>query len=439
MVNRQKLTEKVLRDAEPAEGRDYQIFDTDVRGFAACIYRGGGRAFTLDYRYAGRQRRMTFARWPEWGVTAARERAKELRREIDAGGDPLGSRGALREAPRVSDLITRYVEVHLPHLAALNAADQRSMMVKFIGPAWGKMLVTEVSSYDVELLLTKIAEGRARPAKKKPKNRARKLQGAKPTPVRANRVGEVIRKMFAYAVKWGWREDNPAMGFRRRMETPRDRYLSQDEIARLAAALDMAEDDRASGIIRLCMLTGARVGEVRQARFEDFNLEHLSWTKPATTTKQRRVHRVPISDEAAAIVRQRRLAVVKGSPWLFPGDTPGQPVQEIRRFWARIQKEVGIEDVRIHDLRHTFASLLVSGGASLEMIGKLLGHSQMQTTQRYAHLMDSPLRAGVGAVASAFKPKPRLVHDAAEASASAAPSSEATNHAVQGRVTASGV
>jgi integrase len=218
--------------------------------------------------------------------------------------------------------------------------------------------------------------------------------------------------MFAYAIKWGWRDDNPAMGFRQRMETPRERYLSQEEISRLAMALDAAQDDRAAGIIRLCMLTGARVGEVRQARFEDFNLEHLSWTKPASTTKQRRVHRVPISDEAAAIVRQRRIAVVKGSPWLFPGDTPGQPVQEIRRFWARIQKDVGIEDVRIHDLRHTFASLLVSGGASLEMIGKLLGHSQMQTTQRYAHLMDSPLRAGVGAVASAFKPKPRLVHNA---------------------------
>ena len=412
MVHRQKLTEVVVRDSEPAEGRDYQIFDTEVRGFAVCIYRGGGRAFTLDYRYAGRQRRMTFGRWPEWSVSAARTRAKELRRDIDAGGDPLANRDALREAPRVTDLIARYVEVHLTHLAKLNAADQRSMMVKFIAPAWGRMLVTEVSSYDVELLLNKVAEGRARPSKAKPNNRARKLQGAKPTPVRANRVGEVVRKMFAYAVKWGWREDNPAMGFRRRMETPRERYLSKDELGRLAAALDAAQDDRGAGIIRLCMLTGARVGEVRQARFEDFNLEHLSWTKPATTTKQRRVHRVPISDEAAAIVRQRSLAVVSGSPWLFPGDTPGQPVQEIRRFWARIQKEVGIPDVHIHDLRHTFASLLVSGGASLEMIGKLLGHSQMQTTQRYAHLMDSPLRAGVDAVASAFKPKPRLVHDA---------------------------
>ncbi|MDG1118406.1 MAG: tyrosine-type recombinase/integrase [Flavimaricola sp.] len=438
MVNRQKLTEVIVREAEPAEGRDYQIFDTEVRGFAVCIYRGGGRAFTLDYRYASRQRRMTFGRWPEWSVSAARTRAKELRRDIDAGGDPLANKDALREAPRMTDLIARYVAVHLTHLAKLNAGDQRSMMEKFIAPAWGRMLVTEVSSYDVELLLNKVAEGRARPAKAKPNNRARKLQGAKPTPVRANRVGEVVRKMFAYAVKWGWREDNPAMGFRRRMEIPRERYLSPEELSRLAAALDAADDDRGAGIIRLCMLTGARVGEVRQARFEDFNLEHLSWTKPASTTKQRRVHRVPISDEAAAIVRQRRVAVAKGSPWLFPGEVPGEPVQEIRRLWARIQKDIGIEDVRIHDLRHTFASLLVSGGASLEMIGKLLGHSQMQTTQRYAHLMDSPLRAGVGAVASAFKPRPRLVHDAAEAIAAAAPWSEAVNSGAEGRVTASG-
>ncbi len=245
--------------------------------------------------------------------------------------------------------------------------------------------------------------------------------------------------MFAYAIKWGWRDDNPATGFRRRMETPRERYLSQDELAHLAVALDAAEDDRAAGIIRLCMLTGARVGEVRQARFEDFNLEHLSWTKPAATTKQRRVHRVPISDEAAAIVRQCRITAFTGCPWLFPSDAPGQPVQEIRRFWARIQKEVGIQDVRIHDLRHTFASLLVSGGASLEMIGKLLGHSQMQTTQRYAHLMDSPLRAGVNAVASAFKPKPRLVHNADQSAAPANPPTAPTQRAGAKHLNASGV
>jgi integrase len=414
MPERTKLTEKVLREAVPIVGRDYQIFDTEVRGFAACIYRGGGRAFTIDYRHAGRQRRMTFGRWPEWSVSAARERAKEIRREIDAGGDPLAERGALREAPRVNDLIERYCAQHLPKLAERNAADQRASLAKLVAPVWGRKLVTEITSTDVDKLLNKVAEGRARPHKEKPNNRARKLQPAKPTPVRANRMGEVLRKMFTLAVEWGWREDNPAQRFHRRVETPRERFLSREEITSLAAALDAAEDRRAADIIRMCMLTGARLGEVRQARFEQFNLEHLSWSKPPMMTKQRRAHRVPISDETAAIVRQRQLSVPNGTPWLFPGDTPGQPVQEVRRFWVRIQKQCGLQDVRIHDLRHTFASLLVSGGASLEMIGKLLGHSQTQTTLRYAHLMDSPLRAGVDAVASAFRPKPRLVHDADE-------------------------
>ncbi|MFN3282168.1 MAG: Arm DNA-binding domain-containing protein, partial [Tabrizicola sp.] len=143
MPERIKLTEKVLRDAEPVPGRDYQIFDTEVRGFAACIYRGGGRAFTLDYRHAGRQRRMTFGRWPEWSVSAARERAKELRREIDAGADPLGQREAKRQAPRVTDLIERYCAEHLPKLSARSAADQRSALAKMVEPVWGRKLVTE--------------------------------------------------------------------------------------------------------------------------------------------------------------------------------------------------------------------------------------------------------------------------------------------------------
>ena len=411
MVNRLKLNEKNVREAENL-GRDYQIFDTDVRGFSITIYPSGNRAFTLDYRVGGRQRRMTIGRWPEWTTVAARERAKDLRREIDEGIDPLNQRENAREAPRVSDMTKRYLEEHTPHLAARNAADQHTIMVKLVEPDWGNKLVTEITKADVEKLLTKIAAGRARPSKAKPNNRAKKLQGVKPTPVRANRVGEVLRKMFTLAVGWGWREDNPASAFRRRIENERERFLTPEEIGRLAKALDAAKDQRAAGIIRLCMLTGARSGEVRQARFEQFNLDLASWSKPAATTKQRKIHRIPISSDVAAIVRQRGLLVPKGNPWLFPGDTPGQPVKEIRRFWVAIQKEAKLPEVRIHDLRHTFASLLVSGGASLEMIGKLLGHTQMQTTQRYAHLMDSPLRDGVNAVASIFRPRPQLVHDA---------------------------
>ncbi|PKQ10700.1 MAG: integrase [Alphaproteobacteria bacterium HGW-Alphaproteobacteria-1] len=380
MPKRMRLNDKTVREPLPVKGRDYQIFDTEVRGFAVCIYRSGSRAFTLDYRYAGRQRRMTIGRWPEWSVTAARDRARQAE--------------------------------HVVKLAPANAADQKAMLAKLVAPHWGNKLVTAITKTDVAKLLAKIAEGRARPAKAKPNNRARKLQGPKPTPVRANRVGEVLRKMFTLAIDWGWRADNPASGFHRRIESARERFLSPQEIARLASALDDASDQRAAGIIRLCMLTGARLGEVRQSRFEQFNLELGVWSKPAATTKQRKVHRVPVSADVAAIVRQRQLLVPSGVPWLFPGDVPGQPVKEIRRFWINVQRDANLPDVRIHDLRHTFASLLVSGGASLEMIGKLLGHTQMQTTQRYAHLMDSPLRAGVDAVAHIFRPRPTLVRDA---------------------------
>jgi integrase len=414
MVNRLKLNEKTLRDAELRPGVSYQIFDTEVIGFAVRVQSSGARTFTIDYRHAGRQRRMNIGRWPEWSVTAARERAKELRRAIDEGRDPLAVREDFREAPRVKDLIDRYIAEHLPKLAKNNAGDQVSMLRKMLEPAWGNKLVTEITKSDVARFLDFVAEGRPRPCKAKPNNRARKLQGHKPTPIRANRMGEVLRKMFTLAMEWEWRTDNPAHGFHRRIEQARERFLGPEELTRIAAVLDNAEDQRGAAIIRMCMLTGARVGEVRTARFEQFNLDYVIWSKPAATTKQRKMHRVPISQEVVTIVRQRQMVVPHGNPWLFPGEAVSQPVREIRRFWARVQKEADLPDVRIHDLRHTFASLLVSGGASLEMIGRLLGHSQMQTTQRYAHLMDSPLRAGVDTVASILRPRPRLVHDAAQ-------------------------
>ena len=117
MVNRLKLNEKTLRDAELRPGVSYQIFDTEVIGFAVRIHASGARSFTIDYRHAGRQRRMNIGRWPEWSVTAARERAKELRRAIDEGRDPLATREGFREAPRVKDMIDRYIAEHLPKLA----------------------------------------------------------------------------------------------------------------------------------------------------------------------------------------------------------------------------------------------------------------------------------------------------------------------------------
>jgi integrase len=132
------------------------------------------------------------------------------------------------------------------------------------------------------------------------------------------------------------------------------------------------------------MLTGARRGEVLNARWEQFDLEHGVWTKPAATTKQRRMHRAPISGAVVHLLRAIRSTVPADCPWVFPGYAKGKPKHEVKRFWDQIRNKAGIPEVRIHDLRHTFASLLVSGGMSLPMIGRLLGHTQVQTTHRYA-------------------------------------------------------
>ena len=149
MVKRLKLNEKTLREAEPKPGVSYQIFDTEVIGFAARVQASGARTFTIDYRHAGRQRRMTIGRWPEWSVTAARERAKELRRAIDEGQDPLAARDEWRGAPRVADMIDRYIAEHLPKLAKTNAGDQVSMLKKMVEPAWGNRLVPDLDPFRI--------------------------------------------------------------------------------------------------------------------------------------------------------------------------------------------------------------------------------------------------------------------------------------------------
>ena len=180
------------------------------------------------------------------------------------------------------------------------------------------------------------------------------------------------------------------------------------------------KNQRMADVIRLLMLTGARRGEVLNATWDQFDLDRAVWTKPAATTKQRKLHRTPISGAAVQLLRIIRARVPKECPWVFPGDANGKPVQEIKRFWHDVRKQAKLTDVRIHDLRHTFASLLVSGGMSLPMIGKLLGHTQVQTTQRYSHLFDDPLRVGLNHIGEMLRPKLKLVANGGDANGEAA-------------------
>ena len=410
---KQHLTERAIKAMVPEIDRDLLVYDDEVTSFAICVYRSGKRAFVLRYRIAGRARHFTIGSWPDWSVTAAREEAKRLKREVDAGNDPLGNRIDHRNAPTMSDLIDRYLREHAVQLAPRSFSDRTSLLRKLVEPEWGTRKVADITGEDVDRLLAKISKGRPRPRKHPPKPSPRRpeMKGARfgPTPVRANRVGEILRKMFNLAIRWQIRTDNPAAGFSRFPEMPRDRFLSADEIKRLAEVLADHPNRRCANVIRLLLLTGARRGEAMNARWEQFDLENGIWIKPAATTKQRRLHRVPLSQAAVELLRAIRSSVPADCPWVFPGDIEGNPLTDIQNFWEGVRKKAKLGDTRIHDLRHTFASLLVSGGMTLPMVGRLLGHTQAQTTLRYAHLYDDPLREGLEQVGEVLRPKLKLV------------------------------
>jgi integrase len=225
----------------------------------------------------------------------------------------------------------------------------------------------------------------------------------------ANRLVALLSKMFSLAVKWQMRPDNPCKGVERNPEERRYRYLSGDELRRLTEALAAHSSPAAANAVRLLLLTGARRGEVLGAKWDEFDLEAGIWTKPSAHTKQKREHRVPLSAPARQLLaeikaagEQRAAEQKRGPlPYIFPGRGGDGPLAEIKKSWAALCKAADIKGVRIHDLRHTYASMLASAGLSLPVIGALLGHTQPGTTTRYAHLFDDPLRAAterVGAI-----------------------------------------
>jgi integrase len=367
-----KLTDIIVKRL-PVPAAGYEIaWDAQVAGFGARVTAGGARSFILNYRTRiGRARRFTIGAFPNWSAGAARDEARRLKTQIDRGGDPLGEFKAGRAAPTVSDLCDRFVAEHLPRKRPSTQKSYSQQIAAEIRPALGRFKVADVSYGDVDRLHRKItARGKA---------------------YRANRVIATLSKMFSMAIKWRMRTDNPCKGVERNDEHKRRRYLSTDELARLTAALAGAEDQQSADIIRLLLLTGARRGETLQARWADIDLASGTWRKPAASTKQKTLHEIPLSAAARSLLSDLRRNSLASAEWVFPA--AGGHRKDIKDSWASICAVAGIKGARVHDLRHTYASVLASAGLSLPIIGQLLGHTTPITTARYAHLFDDPLRA----------------------------------------------
>lgn len=350
---------KVYYDAADAKGNNY------IKGFGMRVTAARHRSFVLNYRTpAGREGRYTIGSPPAWTLTAARERAKELKREIDGGADPAKHDRDKRMADNVNTLLDEFIAVHVSKKREATRGEYVSIIDKHIRPALGAMKVAEVQYVHVDRLHRKISAH---------------------APYRANRTLAILSKAFNLAIKWNMRADNPARFIERNPEQPRERYLQGDELKRLHRALDEHGNQAVANVVRLLLLTGARLGETLSARWDAFDLRAGVWVKPSAHTKQRRAHRVPLNGEAV-----RLLKGMKGTAQatLFGGID--KDVME--RHWRRIAAAACLENIRLHDLRHSYASILASAGQSLPIIGALLGHTQAQTTARYSHLLDGALR-----------------------------------------------
>jgi integrase len=370
----ERLSKTVVERIAAAE-QDTVVWDETLPGFGVRVKPSGVRSYIVQYRNrsTGASKRLTIGRHgPLLTFDQAKKRARVLLADAMRGEDPAEARKVARKAPSVADLAADYLERHaVPKKRPKSVRDDRAMLDTIILPKLGSKKVSSVGRRDIEAIHVTMND----------------------RPYQANRVLSLLSKMFNLAVEWGWRSDNPAKDIERYQEHKRDRWLSEDELRRLCSVLDEHPNMRAANAVRLQLLTGARLGEVLTSRKNDFDLQRGVWTKPSHQTKQKRAEHVPLSAQATALIASIVETSDPESSFLFPGNKPGQPRREIKKFWSVVIRRAGITNYRRHDNRHTYASHLVSSGLSLKIVGRLLGHTTTTTTKRYAHLADDPLRA----------------------------------------------
>lgn len=369
----QRLTKSFVDRIAPTQA-DVIYWDDALPGFGLRVKPSSVKSFVVQYRnrQTGRSRRKTIGKYgPTLSLHAAREIAKGFLADVFRGGDPVAENRAARKAESVCELADRYLAEHaIPKKRPGSIRNDRSMLDRYIVPQLGQLRVVDVSHTDVQRLHNRMAD----------------------TPYQANRTLALLSKMFELSIRWRLRADNPARGVEKFHEEKRQRWLSDEELQRLLKALSVHPNQVAANAIRFQLLTGARIGEVLSARWGDIDLERGVWTKPSHHTKQKRTELLPLSRAAVSLLSEISVSSCASEPHLFPGRKPGKPYKDLKAFWRSITTAAKLPGYRIHDNRHTHASHLVSSGLSLPIVGRLLGHTNPSTTQRYAHLADEPLR-----------------------------------------------
>ena len=365
--------------------KDTVFWDSEQPGFGVRVYPTGAKHYIVQTRARGSAKRLTVGRHGVITPEEARRRAALIIARIKAGEDPVPEPLAAKrpDEPTVAGLAARYLKEYAEeHCKANTVRAYRQRAEKHIVPAMGKLPLSRVRREDVrDLHYTMRA-----------------------TPAMANRTLDLLSRMFNMAESWGLMPEgrNPCRRQKKYREQPRERFLTAAEFRRLGRALDEAEavgavPVHAAAAIRLLMLTGCRKNEIMTLRWRDVDLEamelHLEEAKTGART-------VSLSPEAVQVLAG--IPRAEGNPWVIQGRKKGERLCFIDRHWCLVRERAKLKDVRIHDCRHSFASRALVLGESLPAIGKLLGHAQVETTARYAHLARDSMHEAAARVAESI-------------------------------------
>lgn len=374
-----RISKRSVDDLRPKENDTY-LWDGGhseaLSGFGLKVTPSGRKVYLIQYRLGGRRgrtRRVTIGTNGKVTAEGARARAKILLGEVAAGKDPASERDKGKAEMNLGPLFDQFLSEHVDaRLKPQSASAYRRIARSYILPVLKNRRLTDIQRTDI----------------------ARLHHSLRDKPYQANRTLAVLSIFFNWCEKHGFRPDasNPCRHVEKFKERKRERFLSETELARLSEALREAEQLHTASswviaAIRLLTLTGARLSEVLTLKWDYVDFEGRQLRLPDSKTGQKSIYL-----NAPALEVLSNVPRIEGNPYIICGEKSGAHLVNLQNPWRRIRKTAGLEDVRIHDLRHSFASVAAGGGMSLPVIGALLGHSQSQTTQRYAHLSADPLK-----------------------------------------------
>ena len=404
-----KLTKRFIDGLKPGD-LDQVFWDSDVRRFGVRVLPSGIKTYVLQYRNAqGRTRKLAFGRVGELTPEEARTKALKLRAAVKDGADPSAERHAKRQDITISDLVDAYLKngpAAKPAKKASSWKTDASNLRRHVVPLLGRRHLATLTRVDVQKFQRDVTDGKTKADVRTGKPRGRAIvEGG---PGTAARTTATLGAMLAWAVEQGYRRDNPAMGVPLNKLQARERFLTGEELGRLGDALRQSEHEAANvkalSILRLLVLTGARKREIESLKWEYVDAERGVARLPESKTGAKTIPLAAPALEILSTIKRQ-----EGCPWVFPAERGEGHFLGVPKVWRQVAKLAKLPGVRIHDLRHGFASVAVAAGASLYLVGKVLGHTQASTTSRYAHLQVDPILAvaeqSARRIADAMAPK----------------------------------